>query len=632
MDKSFVLRCTAPVLLLAGMQAAAQQATPAKPTLSAAKKESVKALLEKRASTAPRYVPGEVIVKLKENAPVQPMHNAASRLGMQVKRAQTSKSGEFVYSYPPERVRALSMTNLANQAEDTLAKVREFQAQPNVEYAQPNFRIQISRTPNDGNYPAQWHYFARGSSTGLAPGGIGLPQAWDVTVGANIVVAVIDTGILPNHEDIAGSPNLLPGFDMVSDPAAANDGDGRDNDPTDPGDAVAANECFPGSRAFPSSWHGTHVAGIVGVGKTDNNLGIAGVNWNVKVVAVRVLGKCGGSMSDINDGIRWAAGLQVPGVPINPNPAKVINMSLGGESPCSQSPATQSAINDAVQAGAVVVVAAGNESQDAAGFVPASCTKVITVAASDRRGQLASRYSNFGSRIDIVAPGGDVDQDDDHDGAPDGILSMVKGGYDLYNGTSMAAPHVAGVAALLLAEDSSRKPADILNILKHRAAPMHCPPTSPCGTAGLLTASVSGPDGPPTLPPQPPQPVVTIDAKLSAAQVNIGSTVDLTATVLSNGVPAPNSSVAFSSNDSSIATVAPASAQTDATGRATAKVMARAEGTVQVNAQSQGSSAFDIVKVDKKKKMPALPLGFSVIALLALLGLVGARSARKRTE
>lgn len=615
------------------MQAAAQQATPAKPTLSAAKKESVKALLEKRASAAQRYVPGEVIVKLKENAPVQPMHNAASQLGMQVKRAQTSKSGEFVYSYPPERVRALSATNPENQAEDTLAKVREFQAQPNVEYAQPNFRVQIARTPNDGNYPAQWHYFARGSSAGLAPGGIGLPQAWDVTVGASIVVAVIDTGILPNHEDIAGSPNLLPGFDMVSDPAVANDGDGRDNDPTDTGDAVAANECFPGSRAFPSSWHGTHVAGIVGVGKTDNNLGIAGVNWNVKVVAVRVLGKCGGSMSDINDGIRWAAGLQVPGVPINPNPAKVINMSLGGESPCSQSPATQSAINDAVQAGAVVVVAAGNESQDAAGFVPASCTNVITVAASDRRGQLASRYSNFGSRINIVAPGGDVDQDDDHDGAPDGILSMVKGGYELYNGTSMAAPHVAGVAALLLAEDSSRKPVDILNLLKSRAAPMHCPPASPCGTAGLLTASVSGPSGPPTLPPQPPQPVVTINAKVSAARVNVGSTVDLTATVLlSNGAPAPNSSVAFSSNDSSIATVAPASAQTDATGRATAKVTARAEGTVQVNAQSQGSNAFDIVKVDKKKKMPALPLGFSVMALLALLGLVGARSARKRRE
>jgi serine protease len=600
--------------------------------LSDAKKATVKALLEKRASPAARFVPGEVIVKLKENTPVQPVEDTARRLGLQMARSQTSKGGEFVYRLPPATIGALSESN---QTERTLAAVKEFQSRPDVEYAQPNFRVQISRTPNDSSYGAQWHYFSRGSGAGQAPGGIGLPQEWDVTVGPQdktkqIVVAVIDTGILPDHEDIAGSEHFVGGFDMVSDRAMANDGDGRDNNPTDPGDAVAANECGAGSRAFPSSWHGTHVAGIIGVGKTDNNLGIAGVNWNVKVVAVRVLGKCGGTIADINDGIRWAAGLQVPGAAINVNPAKVINMSLGGEGACSQSPATQSAINDAVQAGAVVVVAAGNEGQDAAGFFPASCSNVITVAASDRRGRLVERYSNFGSRIDIVAPGGDVDRDDDGDQAPDGILSMVKGGYELYNGTSMAAPHVAGVAALLLAEDTNRTPSQILNILKSRAAPMQCTPAHPCGTAGLLSAVSRDNTPQPPQPPQQPQPALTIDAKLSAGEVKVGGTVNFTATVLRNGAAAADVPVAFSSNDESIATIAPSSAQTDATGRATAIVTKKAAGPAQVNAKAGDSLASAVIH-DKKKKWPALPPSFSAV-LLALLGLLAIRAmTRKRT-
>ncbi|MCK7509501.1 MAG: S8 family serine peptidase [Desulfobacterales bacterium] len=118
----------------------------------------------------------------------------------------------------------------------------------------------------------------------------------------------------------------MSGYDMISDPGIANDGNGRDGDASDPGDAIAANECYPGSLALPSSWHGTHVAGTVGVGRTNNGIGVAGVNWTVEVQPVRVLGKCGGTMVDINDAIRWAAGLSVPGAPNNPTPAKVINM------------------------------------------------------------------------------------------------------------------------------------------------------------------------------------------------------------------------------------------------------------------------------------------------------------------
>lgn len=634
MHNSFVFGCAAALVLGVCMQATAQQATPARPRLSETKKETVKAMLEYRATSAAPFVPGEVIVKLKENTPEQPVEDTARGLGLQRARSQTSKDGEYVYRLPAATIRSLSTED---QDDRTGAAVAAFQARPDVEYAQRNFRVQLSRTPNDTSYIAQWHYFARGNGAGQAPGGIGLPQAWEAGIGPQditkrIVVAVIDTGILPNHEDIAGSGHLVKGFDMVSDRTMANDGDGRDDDPTDPGDAVAANECGFGSRAAPDSWHGTHVAGIIGVGKTDNNLGIAGVNWNVKVVTVRVLGKCGGTTADINDGIRWAAGLQVPGADINPNPAKVINMSLGGDEPCSASPSTQSAINDAVQAGAVVVVAAGNEGQDAAGFFPASCDNVITVAASDRRGRLVERYSNFGSLIDIVAPGGDVDRDDDGDGAPDGILSMVKGGYDLYNGTSMAAPHVAGVAALLLAEDTSRTPAQILDVLKNRAAPMQCSPARPCGNAGLLSALPS--NGTPPQPdptPQPPQPGLTIDAKVSADEVKVGATVDLTVTVLRAGVAAANAPVAFSSNDESIATIAPLSAATDANGKATAIVTTRAKGPVQVNAQSGTSRDSAVIHVvEKKKKLPAMPLGITAIVLLALLGLMGVRAARRK--
>ena len=275
---------------------------------------------------------------------------------------------------------------------------------------------------------------------------------------------------------------------MISDTFIANDGDGRDANPTDPGDATVANECSRAHRPSEDSWHGTHVAGTVGVGNTDNSAGVAGANWQVTVVPVRVLGKCGGTISDINDAIRWAAGLPVPGVPANPDPAKVINMSLGGDGACSASPSTQSAINDAVAAGVTVVVAAGNNAADAANDMPASCDNVITVAASDYRGQLVTRYSNFGNTVEIMAPGGDVKRDDDGDGNPDGVLSMIDGGYAFYNGTSMAAPHVSGVAALLLAADPSLTPAQVLTTIQNNALPRsstECP--KPCGK-GLLNA------------------------------------------------------------------------------------------------------------------------------------------------
>ncbi|UCF19286.1 MAG: S8 family serine peptidase, partial [Gemmatimonadota bacterium] len=475
------------------------------------------------------FVPGELIVKLRPGAAAI-AGEALQEIGIERTDRQLS-GGDAIYRIPPA---ALS-TATAQQARDqTLAVAEAMSQRPDVEYAHPNYILRIlDTTPNDPRYGEQWHYFNNGTGAGQSPGGVSLPAAWDTSTGdANIVVSILDTGILPNHPDIAGSPNYIGGYDMISSASTGNDGDGRDPDPTDPGDACGGQ---------PNSWHGTHVAGTVGVGNTNNGVGVAGINWNVSVQAVRVLGVCGGTLADINDGIRWAAGLSVPGVPTNTTPARVMNMSLGGRGACSTVPALQSAINDAVNAGSAVVVAAGNEASDASGFLPASCNNVITVAASDARGHLVSRYSNYGATIEIMAPGGDRNRDDNGDGNPDGVLSMVSGGYAYYNGTSMASPHVAGVAALLLARNPSWTPAQLLSELQSRALPRNstqCP--RPCG-AGLLSAVGGG--GP------PPQPGLSITLLLGDDELSNGQTTSATATVRRDGAPEQGITVNFSSSN-----------------------------------------------------------------------------------
>jgi len=442
-----------------------------------------------RETRQPHYLHGEVIVKMKPGAgrPDGITPRDLQRLGLDPSFRRGSARLGLIYRLSPSILSSLKSAEKARQR--VLEIVKRLSDRPDVEYAQPNFLLQHEdTTPNDPGYPLQWHYWNNGSGAGESRGGINLPKAWDQGTGTNaIAVAVLDTGILSGHEDIVGSPNLAPGYDMISNPLIANDGDARDSDPTDPGDATVANECFPGSQPQDDSWHGTHVSGTVGVGHTNNGAGVAGINWQVTLVPVRVLGKCGGTTSDINDAIRWAAGLPVPGVPDNPNPARVINLSLGAPVPCSASPSTQSAIDDAVATGATVVVAAGNGATDSANYMPASCNQVITVAASDFRGHLVTRYSNYGATVEIMAPGGDVQRDDNGDGYPDGVLSTVDGGYALYNGTSMATPHVSGAVALLLAADPSLSPQEVLARIQANALPrstQECP--NPCG-AGLLS-------------------------------------------------------------------------------------------------------------------------------------------------
>lgn len=344
-------------------------------------------------------------------------------------------------------------------------------------------------TPNDPSYSNQWHYYE-------STAGLNLPDAWDDSTGSGVVVAVLDTGYT-EHVDLMG--NILQGYDMISDSGIANDGNGRDADARDTGDATAANECGDGGGARSSSWHGSHVAGTVAA-VSNNGVGVAGVAYDAKIVPVRVLGKCGGYTSDIADGIIWAAGGSVPGVPSNANPADVINMSLGGGGSCGST--TQNAINTAVSLGATVVVAAGNSNINASNANPANCNNVVTVASVGRSGSKAY-YSNFGSVVDVAAPGGDQST-----GTSDGVLSTVNtgsgapagDGYAYFQGTSMAAPHVAGAAALLYAVDSGITPAEVESILKStaRSFPGTC---SSCGTgivdAAAAVAAASGTTPPP---------------------------------------------------------------------------------------------------------------------------------------
>jgi serine protease len=578
----------------------------------------VQRLMEQKAPPAPLFVPGEVIVRMK---PALRLRAAdMTRLGVQEK-VQITSGGEIIYRIPSSTLGPMS----AQMRQDrTLQLVREFSARPDVEYAQPNYILRITRTPNDPRYPEQWHYFTNGAGPGQSPGGINLPTAWDSSIGSSAVVAaVIDTGILPNHPDIQGSPNLVAGYDMISDADIANDGGGRDSDPTDPGDAVAANECFPGSPALPDSWHGTHVAGTIGVGHTNNGIGVAGINWNVKVQAVRVLGKCGGTTADINDGIRWAAGLPVPGVPNNPTPAKVINMSLGTPpgSPCSVSPSTQAAINDAVAMGATVVVAAGNDATNASQVFPASCNNVITVAASDYRGFLATRYSNFGATVEIMAPGGDVRRDDNGDGRPDGVLSMVHpnaGTYALYNGTSMATPHVSGAAALLLAQEPGLAPNQVLARLQANALPRsstQCP--QPCG-AGLLSAVAGVP------PPEPPQPLA-LTLSLDSNDLGRNDSTFARARVTQGGAPAAGKTVAFASANPSVASVSPATAVTDGSGQAVSVVKGESQGETTVRASTDGAADSKTVKV------PDLSI-LGAVLIIVLAGVISLKRNRANLD
>ncbi|MEU2391161.1 S8 family serine peptidase [Streptomyces sp. NPDC007369] len=383
---------------------------------------------------------------------------------------------------------ALVSLGEATAPKDAADLMAQFRNDPDVAYVEPDSRAYAMALPNDTDYAKQWDLFE-------PTAGMNVPAAWDKTTGSGVTVAVIDTGSVA-HSDLAA--NTVAGYDFISSSTAARDGNGRDSNPADQGDWSAAGECGVGSKASDSSWHGTHVAGTIAAA-TNNSKGVAGIAYNAKIQPIRVLGKCGGATSDIVDAITWASGGTVAGIPANATPAKVINMSLGGSGACTTS--YQNAINAAVARGTTVVVAAGNSNADAAGFSPASCNNVITVAASNRTGD-RSFYSNYGAKVDIAAPGGETRRATDTPGTittpENGILSTLNTGattpgsenYEPYQGTSMAAPHVAGLAALMVSAKPSLTPAQVETAIKANARPLAGTCTGGCGS-GLADAAAT---------------------------------------------------------------------------------------------------------------------------------------------
>ncbi len=361
--------------------------------------------------------------------------------------------------------------------DEARALAAQLQQTGEVQAVEPDLLMQAqSVMPNDPGYatwPGQWHYQPPG---GINRGGADVPAAWELTLGSGTVsVAVIDTGIRP-HADLQ---RLLPGYDFISSTTISNDGNGRDTDATDPGDYAAVGACGSGSPARNSSWHGTHVAGTIAA-LMNNGLYGTGIAPNVRILPVRALGRCGGYTSDIIDGIRWAAGIDVPGAPRNLNPARVINLSLGSAGRCSA--AFQSAVNDAMARGAILVAAAGNAGANSV-YQPANCSGVIAVTAHAIDGDNAD-YANIGAETTISAPGGGC-----------GTLSMTcASGYttdgplvyslgntgatrpqadnaSLKSGTSMATPHVVGTIALMLSVNPSLTRAEVTSLLRSAARP-----------------------------------------------------------------------------------------------------------------------------------------------------------------
>ncbi len=334
-----------------------------------------------------------------------------------------------------------SKTLNKNEAKEFMAKVA---SDPDVASVEPDYinypaaEGDITFQFNDPQYSKQWNL--TNPTTGVQNTGNARLRR-----GANVKVAVLDTGYVPHPDLVTGMAN---GYDFVSDPLSARDGNGRDPNPLDEGDYAPYNLCKDQANAHTSTWHGTHVAGIIGA-RGNNGMGIVGVADLARVQPVRVLGRCGGRTSDIADAIIWAAGGHVDGVPDNTYPAKIINMSIGTVTQCPA--AYQRAIDIARSKGALVVAAAGNGNTEAAKYAPANCRGVITVGATTKDGKRAS-FSNYGTRVNISAPG-------------ENILSLsvnsldrpdnTKFTYVYESGTSMAAPHVSALLAQQLVNGTS---------------------------------------------------------------------------------------------------------------------------------------------------------------------------------
>jgi serine protease len=438
-----------------------------------------------------------IIVKWRDaasaSAPVSAdrVRGLAGRLGQSLIRGKSIGGG-------------MSVVQLAStqQGAALASTLQALNADPEVEFAEPDRWVRIQAyTPNDplfidgitfgdATHPAQFYerqwYLGSGQIASIRA-----DAAWDISKGGAsppVVVAVIDTGVRLDHPDLAD--RLLPGFDFVSNVAVANDNDGWDANPSDPGDFMTALDLvtppFAGKDCAQSSssWHGTRVAGLIGA-NTDNSVGMASAGFNVRIVPARALGKCGGSASDVIAAMYWAAGLSVPppllqstDLPVNANPAQIINMSLGSDGACSAAYAT--AVNDVTARGVLIVASAGNEG--AAVGSPASCAGALAVAGLRHAGTKVG-YSNLGPEVGIAAPAGNcvfvVVQTDpcvfalntttNSGSQGPAANSYSSPAFHATFGTSFSSPLVAGTASLMKAVNPALTPALIIARIKEAA-------------------------------------------------------------------------------------------------------------------------------------------------------------------
>jgi serine protease len=489
-----------------------------------------------QAAAKPEYVLGEVVVTMRDEPGISLRDDDVER-DMQAASldiAAGEPHREMLVRAGDVRARAASFSALGmghlipcdldsrdnptntQAAWDTERLVKVLARRPDVMATDLNYVREPSLTPNDPLFDRQWHYAQ-----------IAVPQAWDeIQPASGVVVAVLDTGIVSNHPDLMNM--IAPGYDFISNAGTALDGNGIDPDPEDPGDQS------PGG----SSFHGTHVAGTIAA-QTDNNEGVAGVAWNASVMPIRVLGFSGGTDYDLIQGIRYAAGLPNDSGSVPANPADVINMSLGGP---GYSQGLQDAITEARAAGVIIVAAAGNSATNQP-FYPAAMNGVVSVSAVTIANSVAP-YSNYGGTIDVAAPGGDFAADLNGDSAPDGVLSSlatdasgpIVGGYGFLQGTSMAAPHVAGVAALMRSVNPMVTPSDFDTLLAGGTITrdLGVPGRDNFFGNGLIDAYqavVAAADLDPNAPPPVPQPTLVV----SPGALNFGVATNSTNIAVTNG-------------------------------------------------------------------------------------------------
>jgi serine protease len=357
--------------------------------------------------------------------------------------------------------------------------LERLRADDGVEYAVVDRRrYPHATTPSDTLFANQWYL----KNTEVSA--VNAIDAWDAERGSSgVVVAVLDTGVLYDHPDLGRadrSGKLLPGFDFVTADHMANDGTSRDSDPSDPGDWVdttdKANAIYARCDTTTSSWHGTRVAGVIGA-LTNNTTGVAGLTWNSYILPVRVLGKCGGLDSDILAGMRWAAGLHVPGATDNPTPARILNASFGDSGPCE--PTYQEVIDELTARKALLVISAGNEGTVVSS--PANCAGVVAVAAIRHAGSKVG-FSNLGPEVTLAAPGGNCvninggpclfsldTTSNSGTAAPAAHIFTDQINSNL--GTSFSAPIVSGIAALMISRNANLSTNQLISRLREGARP-----------------------------------------------------------------------------------------------------------------------------------------------------------------